>query len=140
MSFLPSSSFHLVSYPVPMNLSRTLWILQFWNSKESEFWLYSLLAENKTLASFFKKSSFISLRAGGHPLSWSLLITKQIQHLLSDVVTIFPVDVSSDPDKAASYHWSLWLLYWFLWLLPSARHKKQHQKPERKLSGKRIHK
>lgn len=80
----------------------------------------------------------MSLRAVGHPLSWSLLITKQIQHLLSDVVTIFPVDVSSDPDKAASYHWSLWLLCWFLWLLPSAIYKNniKKKKTERKLSGK----
>jgi hypothetical protein len=72
---------------------------------------------------FFFFKSVISLRAAGHPLSWSFLIAKQIQRLLSDVVTVFTVGTSSDPDKAASYHWSLWLLYWFLWLLPSAVHK-----------------
>lgn len=85
--------------------------------------LCSLFAANKLLVSFFILSYFIQqfwVTLGPDPV-W-LLSRYSVQHLLSDVAAIFPVGASCDPDKDSSYHWSLWLLCWFLWLLPSAIH------------------
>ena len=122
-AYLPCGSCSLPCYPNQHANAKNATDFKLWKWQKGCVCPCSLFAANKFLASFFILSYFIQqfwVTLGPDPV-W-LLSRYSVQHSLSDVAAIFPVGAPCDPDKDSSYHWSLWLLCWFLWLLPSAIH------------------